>query len=300
MTKNICELYGTNGYIRTAYSYTPYGEITESANEVYQPIQWSSEYNDTELGLVYYNYRHYNPVDGRWIGRDYLYDSYNDLLFNSNHQMHGVDVLGLLKMNLISYKSDLETGLIYEILWQFQLDKPAKERLYIVQHIQKIITIYDCNTYREIRNKELNYFEAWLVYKNDLYPNTRGNYANENDVYYDDMWYYRNNGCVYGEIKTNSSARVYSRSRTGNLGDPLMNTTNGLNQYNSKHNKWKEEYREPNAHDLASTTQEPLWWGQPSSFNESTVNHSFHAAWDLCSLKTRDVSIEIDNVELSI
>ena len=29
-----------------------------------QPIQWSSEFNDTELGLVYYNYRHYNPSDG--------------------------------------------------------------------------------------------------------------------------------------------------------------------------------------------------------------------------------------------
>ncbi len=70
LTKNICELYGSNGYIRTAYSYTPYGEVTESANGVYQPIQWSSEFNETELGLVYYNYRHYNPVDGRWLGRD--------------------------------------------------------------------------------------------------------------------------------------------------------------------------------------------------------------------------------------
>ena len=30
-----------------------------------QPIQWSSEYNDEELGLVYYNYRHLNPHDGR-------------------------------------------------------------------------------------------------------------------------------------------------------------------------------------------------------------------------------------------
>ena len=25
---------------------------------------------DGELGLVYYNYRHYNPQDGRWISRD--------------------------------------------------------------------------------------------------------------------------------------------------------------------------------------------------------------------------------------
>ncbi|MBQ8376945.1 MAG: RHS repeat-associated core domain-containing protein, partial [Akkermansia sp.] len=69
LTKNICELYGPSGYIRTAYTYSPYGQVT-STGDVDQPIQWSSEYNDTELGLVYYNYRHYNPVDGRWTGRD--------------------------------------------------------------------------------------------------------------------------------------------------------------------------------------------------------------------------------------
>ena len=33
-------------------------------------VQWSSEMNDEELALVYYNYRYYNPADGRWINRD--------------------------------------------------------------------------------------------------------------------------------------------------------------------------------------------------------------------------------------
>ena len=69
LTKNICEVFGSDGYIKTAYTYTPYGSVTANGN-VTQPIQWSSEYNDSELGLVYYNYRHYNPADGRWIGRD--------------------------------------------------------------------------------------------------------------------------------------------------------------------------------------------------------------------------------------
>ena len=69
LTKNICELYGQHGYIRTAYTYTPYGQVT-AEGDVTQSIQWSSQFNDTELGLIYYNYRHYNPVDGRWTGRD--------------------------------------------------------------------------------------------------------------------------------------------------------------------------------------------------------------------------------------
>ncbi|MBD9276753.1 MAG: hypothetical protein EGS44_02705 [Akkermansia muciniphila] len=28
--------------------------------------------NDEELALVYYNYRYYNPADGRWINKDPL------------------------------------------------------------------------------------------------------------------------------------------------------------------------------------------------------------------------------------
>ena len=42
LTKNICELYGTNGYIATTYTYSPFGKVTASGN-VTQPIQWSGE-----------------------------------------------------------------------------------------------------------------------------------------------------------------------------------------------------------------------------------------------------------------
>ena len=69
LTKNICEVFGQHGYIRTSYTYTPYGEVTE-VGDVIQPMQWSSEYFDTELAFVYYNYRYYNPADGKWISRD--------------------------------------------------------------------------------------------------------------------------------------------------------------------------------------------------------------------------------------
>ena len=72
LTKNICEVYGQHGYIRTNYSYSPYGEVTISG-DVTQPMQWSSEYSDSEIDLVYYNYRHYSPLDGRWLGRDYRF-----------------------------------------------------------------------------------------------------------------------------------------------------------------------------------------------------------------------------------
>ena len=38
------------------------------------PYRFSSEYADDALGLVYYNYRHYEPVMGRWMQRDFVSD----------------------------------------------------------------------------------------------------------------------------------------------------------------------------------------------------------------------------------
>ena len=58
LTGNVTEIFGKAGYLRTVYTYTPYGEVA-AEGDVTQPIQWSSEYNDEELGLVYYNYRHH-------------------------------------------------------------------------------------------------------------------------------------------------------------------------------------------------------------------------------------------------
>ena len=37
LTKNVCEVFGSSGYIGTAYTYTPFGEVTATGN-VDQPI----------------------------------------------------------------------------------------------------------------------------------------------------------------------------------------------------------------------------------------------------------------------
>ena len=69
ITKNVCEVFGPAGYIRTAYSYAPFGNVYASG-DVSQPFQWSSEHYDSELDLVYYNFRHYSPSLGRFLSRD--------------------------------------------------------------------------------------------------------------------------------------------------------------------------------------------------------------------------------------
>ena len=79
--KNVSELVFFSGGsgIAAHYEYAPFGAVTASTRSTsvtaydfreYNPFRFSSEYADDTLGLVYYNYRHYNPLDGRWTSRD--------------------------------------------------------------------------------------------------------------------------------------------------------------------------------------------------------------------------------------
>ncbi len=74
LTKNVCELVDFYGDIAATYDYAPFGAVTAgtpSGSAVpANPFRFSSEFYDSELGLVYYNYRHYSPTDGRWLSRD--------------------------------------------------------------------------------------------------------------------------------------------------------------------------------------------------------------------------------------
>ena len=96
------ELYKSNGTIANSYSYTPFGEATQRGN-ITNPLQWSSEAYDAELGMVYYNFRFYNPVDGRWTSRDPIGEESGANLF----EFVGNDVYG---------KWD-QLGLVWDTVW---------------------------------------------------------------------------------------------------------------------------------------------------------------------------------------
>ena len=74
LTKNVCELVDFYGNVAATYDYAPFGAVssgTPSGSAVpANPLQWSSEIYDSELDLVYYNYRHYSPSLGRFLSRD--------------------------------------------------------------------------------------------------------------------------------------------------------------------------------------------------------------------------------------
>ncbi|WP_260735422.1 RHS repeat domain-containing protein [Akkermansia muciniphila] len=96
--KNVTEVFDAQGTIAAAYDYSPYGAVTGTGSLV-QPVQWSGEMHDEELALVYYNYRYYNPADGRWINRDPIAEEggWNLYSFNKNI-IYTTDYLGLLSL----------------------------------------------------------------------------------------------------------------------------------------------------------------------------------------------------------
>ena len=77
--KNVSEIVDVGtGEISAHYEYSAFGKMVLVTSErgsnaaAINPYRFSSEYHDDMLGLVYYNYRHYNPGDGRWTNRDAL------------------------------------------------------------------------------------------------------------------------------------------------------------------------------------------------------------------------------------
>ncbi|OCA04242.1 RHS repeat domain-containing protein [Akkermansia glycaniphila] len=119
LTKNVTELYKADGTIATAYDYTPYGSVTASGID--QPIQWSSEHYDPELALVYYNYRHYNPLDGRWIDRDPIAEigGYNVYGLMGNAAIRIIDWLGTKKVEGHQSQVLTKDGVSYPHNWSY-------------------------------------------------------------------------------------------------------------------------------------------------------------------------------------
>ena len=77
------------------YDYAPFDAVTATgARALTNPFRFSSEFHDDTLALVYYNYRHYNPKDGRWQGRD-LCKTNNKYRFLGNNGNTSRDILGL-------------------------------------------------------------------------------------------------------------------------------------------------------------------------------------------------------------
>ena len=128
-SKNVSEVIANEVDVSAHYEYEPFGAVLVACGEsvTANPWRFSSEYADNALGLVYYNYRHYEPIFGRWIGRDSIEEKGGVNLYASCNNNLGswVDSKGKVNIRIVAgrnYSVDVgssETVPVYDAqMWQ--------------------------------------------------------------------------------------------------------------------------------------------------------------------------------------
>jgi RHS repeat-associated protein len=99
---NVSEYLDSNGNIAAHYEYDAFGNVvnfTESTSGLASTFchRFSNKQQDDETGLLYYGYRYYDPITGRWPSRDPIGErgGMNLYGFVGNDGVNWVDLLGL-------------------------------------------------------------------------------------------------------------------------------------------------------------------------------------------------------------
>ena len=104
--KNVSDVFffALQNGIGAHYEYAPFGAVTRTSKATgskvdlieANPWRFSSEFYDSELDLVYYNYRHYSPALGRWLSRDPIQEQggLNLYAFVLNMPIFNIDIRG--------------------------------------------------------------------------------------------------------------------------------------------------------------------------------------------------------------
>ena len=117
--KNVSEVIVEAGDTAAHYEYAPFGALTVSrgASAAANPWRFSSEYAEDDTATVYYNYRHYDPVMGRWMSRDPI-ENLSPYLYCDN-DVNKIDELGLVdllkELSRIEYTKE-ETQWLLDLL----------------------------------------------------------------------------------------------------------------------------------------------------------------------------------------
>ncbi len=99
--KNLSEVVASDCDVTAHYEYAPFGAVVAQNGEDASINKWrfSSECADDVIELVYYNYRHYEQILGRWLRIDpaEIRGGVNLFEFTLNQPLRYSDILGLLK-----------------------------------------------------------------------------------------------------------------------------------------------------------------------------------------------------------
>lgn len=97
---------GGSNPVLARYEYSAYGELLRATGPLARvnPFRFSTKFADHESGLVYYGYRYYSPVVGKWLSRDLVQEQVNPnaYLFLNNNTQSGIDPDGRLVWFLVT------------------------------------------------------------------------------------------------------------------------------------------------------------------------------------------------------
>ena len=80
-----------DGSVAARYEYDPFGETLRATGPMAKanPLRFSTKYQDEETGLLYYGYRYYDPITGRWPNKDPLGEPGFELLRQNEPNLRG-------------------------------------------------------------------------------------------------------------------------------------------------------------------------------------------------------------------
>jgi RHS repeat-associated protein len=118
--KNVSEVVAENGDIAAHYGYAPFGAVTvqRGASASDNPWRFSSEYAEDDTATVYFNYRHYEMLVGRWLSRDPMDEVGGVCLYAYlRNAPNEIDVLGNIPLGELLALSGAITRLVQDNPW---------------------------------------------------------------------------------------------------------------------------------------------------------------------------------------
>ncbi len=118
--KNVSEVVAENGDIAAHYGYAPFGAVTvqRGASASDNPWRFSSEYAEDDTATVYFNYRHYEMLVGRWLSRDPMDEVGGVCLYAYlRNAPNEIDVLGNIPLGELLVLSGAITRLVQDNPW---------------------------------------------------------------------------------------------------------------------------------------------------------------------------------------
>jgi len=110
---NLTALADASGAAVAGYEYDPYGNLLSATGPSASgnPFRFSTKYADEERGLVYYGYRYYDAVAGRWVSRDPIEEAGGSNLYSIvyNAPTASYDIYGLSCSGTCSPKGSRST-----------------------------------------------------------------------------------------------------------------------------------------------------------------------------------------------